>query len=116
ATIGLLTLENVMEELVGQIQDEFDQEQPKIFKQSEEAFLVDGAATIREVEQALDLPLHDEASISIAGYFVNHLGGLPKEGDILVIPPYRVRAMDVRNRRVLKLLFEKVGEETPVIH
>jgi magnesium and cobalt exporter, CNNM family len=116
ATIGLLTLENVIEELVGQIQDEFDQEQPKIFKQSEESFLVDGTATIREVEQALDLAIHDESSVSIAGYFVNQMGRLAKEGDTLTIPPYRVKALDVRNRRVAKLLFEKMKEEPQTLH
>lgn len=116
ATTGLLTLEDVIEEIVGEIQDEFDQEQPKIFKQSEESFLVDGTATIREVEQALDLALHDPTSVSIGGYFVNHIGRLAKEGDFLVIPPYRVKALEVKNRRVLKLLFERSKEEAVLLH
>jgi CBS domain containing-hemolysin-like protein len=116
ATIGLVTIEDVIEEIVGEIQDEFDQEQPKIFKQSEESFLVDGAATIREVEQALDLALHDENNVSIGGYFVNHIGRLAKEGDYLVIPPFRVKALEVKNRRVLKLLFERSKEEAPTLH
>jgi CBS domain containing-hemolysin-like protein len=116
ATIGLVSIEDVIEELVGEIQDEFDQEQPKIFKQSEESFLVDGTATIREVEQALDLALHDQNNVSIGGYFVNHIGRLAKEGDFLVIPPFRVKALEVKNRRVLKLLFERSKDEVPTIH
>lgn len=116
AASGLLSLEDVLEELVGEIQDEFDQEQPKIFKQSEEVFVVDGKSTIREVEQALDLALHDASNISIGGYFVNHMGRLAKEGDSLVIPPYQVKALEVKNRRVVKLLFEKIKEPARVMH
>ncbi len=110
ATTGLLTLEDVIEEIVGEIQDEFDQEQPKIFKQSEDVFIVDGKATIREVEQALDLPLHDANNVSIGGYFVNHLGRLAKEGDVLTISPYQIKVLEVKNRRVVRLGFEKMKE------
>ncbi|MBL7684596.1 MAG: HlyC/CorC family transporter, partial [Deltaproteobacteria bacterium] len=100
STIGLVTLEDVIEEIVGEIQDEFDQEQPKIFKQSEDVFIIDGSASIREVEQALDVALHDETNVSIAGFFVNHIGRLAKEGDFLILPPYRIKALEVKNRRV----------------
>jgi CBS domain containing-hemolysin-like protein len=116
ATAGLVTLEDVIEEIVGEIQDEFDLEQPKIFKQSEESFVVSGAATIREVEQTLDLALHDVNNVSIGGYFVNHIGRLAKEGDSLIIPPYRVKALEVKNKRVVKLLFERSKEAVPTIH
>lgn len=116
ATTGLVSLEDVIEELVGEIQDEFDQEQPKIFKQSEDVFVVDGAATIRDVEQAFDLALHDETNVSIGGYFINHIGRLAKEGDFLTISPFRVKALEVKNRRVVKLLFEKYKEEAASVH
>ncbi len=110
STAGLITLEDVIEVIVGEIQDEFDQEQPKIARQSENIFLVDGSASIREVSQALDLALHDENNVSIAGYFVEHLGHLAKEGDTLNIPPYFVKASEVKNKRVIKLLFEKAKD------
>ncbi len=107
STAGLITLEDVIEVIVGEIQDEFDQEQPKISRQSENVFIVDGGTPIREVAQTLDLALHDENNVSIGGYFVEHLGHLAKEGDTLNIPPYFVKASEVKNKRVLKLIFEK---------
>ncbi|MFO1463101.1 MAG: hemolysin family protein [bacterium] len=110
-TAGLVSLEDVIEELVGEIQDEFDQELPKISKRGENSYLVDGTAGLREVEQVLDLALEDESSVSVGGFFVNRLGRLAREGDFIRIPPYRISALEVKNRRVLKLLFEKFDTE-----
>ncbi len=107
STVGLVTLEDVIEEIVGEIQDEFDQEQPKIFKQADDSFLIDGKATLREVEQSLDLALHDDNNVTIAGFFVSKLGRLAKEGDAIDIPPYQVKALEIKNRRISKLLFVK---------
>lgn len=109
-TAGLVSLEDVIEELVGEIQDEFDQELPKISKRGENSYIVDGTASLREVEQVLDISLEDENSVSVGGFFVNHLARLAKEGDFIRIPPYRISALEVKNRRVLKLLFEKIEE------
>lgn len=111
STSGLVSLEDVIEELVGEIQDEFDQELPKISKRSESSYVVEGTASLRDIEQVLDIALDDENSVSIAGFFVNKLGRLAKEGDSIKLPPYRVSALEVKNRRVLKLLFEKIDTE-----
>lgn len=108
STSGLVTIEDVLEEIVGEIQDEFDQEQPKIFKQADDSFLIDGKATLREVEQSLDLALHDDDNVTtIAGFFISRLGRLAKEGDEIDIPPFQVKALEIKNRRVSKLLFTK---------
>ncbi len=110
-TAGLVSLEDVIEELVGEIQDEFDQELPKISKRGETSYVVDGTAGLREVEQVLDLAMEDDNAASIGGLFVNRLGRLAREGDFIQIPPYRISALEVKNRRVLKLLFEKVDSD-----
>jgi CBS domain containing-hemolysin-like protein len=112
ATTGLITLEDVLEELVGDIQDEYDQEQPKIHRQGDKTFIVDGSALIREVERQLEIALFDPHNISIGGYFVDRLGHLAKEGDAIEIPPYRAKVLEVKNRRVVKLLFEKLPEDS----
>lgn len=110
-TSGLITLEDVMEEIVGEIQDEFDQEQPKISKQADDTMWVDGKTTVREVEQALDLALHDDTNVTIAGFFVSKLGRLAKEGDQIQIPPYKVKAIEVKGRRISRLLFAKIKDK-----
>jgi len=115
ANVGLLTLEDVLEELVGEIQDEFDQEAPKILKQTEKTYLVDGTAPIREVERVLDIALFDPHNTTIGGYFVDQLERLAKEGDTIEIPPYRVKVIEVKNRRVSKLYFEKMEESSEPI-
>lgn len=112
-TSGLLTLEDVIEEIVGEIQDEFDHEQPKIFKQAEDSFLIDGKATLREVEQSLDLALHDDNNVTIAGFFISKLGRLAQEGDEIQLPPYQIKALEIKNKRVSKLLFTKLEDSNP---
>ncbi len=109
-TSGLITLEDVMEEIVGEIQDEFDQEQPKISKQADDSILVDGKTTVREVEQSLDLALHDDTNVTVAGFFVSKLGRLAKEGDEIEVPPYKVKATEIKSRRISRLLFTKNKE------
>lgn len=107
STSGLVSMEDVIEELVGEIQDEFDQEQPKIFKQADDSYLIDGKTSIRDVEQSLDLALNDDTNVTIAGFFVSKLGRLAKEGDEIQIPPFEIKALEIKNKRVAKLLFTK---------
>lgn len=107
-TSGLISLEDVIEEIVGEIQDEFDHEQPKISKQADDSILVDGKSTVREVEQSLDLALHDETNVTIAGFFVSKLGRLAKEGDEIELPPYKIKAVEIKSKRISRLLFTKM--------
>lgn len=115
STAGLVTLEDVLEVIVGEIQDEFDQELPKILKLSEFEFVIDGSTPIPEVAEALDIELHDENNVSIAGYVINILGRLAKEGDELDFKGYKVKVEEVKRRRITRLHFNKVVESLPVI-
>ncbi|MBF0492742.1 MAG: HlyC/CorC family transporter [Deltaproteobacteria bacterium] len=110
-TVGLVTLEDVLEVIVGEIQDEFDQEAPKILKISEDEYRIDGTTPIPEVSQALNIILHDENNVSIAGYIINCLGRLAKEGDQLELQGFSVRVEEVKRRRILKLHFSKIQSE-----
>jgi CBS domain containing-hemolysin-like protein len=84
-TAGLITLENVLEELVGNIQDEYDREAPEIVKVNEHEFLVDGALTTNDVERMFEIELSPMDIRSIGGFFIEQLGHFPKVGEQLKV-------------------------------
>jgi CBS domain containing-hemolysin-like protein len=80
-TLGMVTLEDVLEELVGEIQDEFDQEQPLIRPIREKEFLVDGSTPLHDVEEAFGVHFNDESdAATLGGYAVDRWQDIPPEG------------------------------------
>jgi len=80
-TLGMVTLEDVLEEMVGEIQDEFDQEQPLISQIQEKEYLVDGATPLHDVEEAFGVQFHDENdAATLGGYLVDRWQEIPAEG------------------------------------
>ena len=77
---GLVTLEDIIEEIVGEIQDEYDKESPLFKKIDERTYIVDGKMSIEEVNTELDLNLPSVEGVeTISGFILNLLGSLPKE-------------------------------------
>ncbi len=113
-TVGMITLENVLEELVGQIQDEFDQEKPLLVKRDENNWDVDGALPLHELAELVhqDLTTPDVATTS--GWVTQKMGGFPKTGDVLTLGEYELRVESISARRVdkLKLTRRPIAEST----
>jgi CBS domain containing-hemolysin-like protein len=80
-TAGMVTLELVLEELVGNIQDEFDKEAPEIVKVSEEEYVIDGSVTTKEIERLLGVELSPADIRSIGGFVIEQLGHIPVVGE-----------------------------------
>jgi CBS domain containing-hemolysin-like protein len=102
-TIGMVTLENVLEELVGQIQDEFDQEKPLLLKKDERTWEVDGALPLHELAELIGEPLQEEGVTTTSGLVTLRLGGFPNEGDVLRLGPYELRVQTMDGTRVERL-------------
>lgn len=84
-TAGLITLENVLEELVGNIQDEYDREAPEVIKISDSEFIVAGNITTNDVEQLLNVELSPMDIRSIGGFIIEQLGHIPSAGERMEI-------------------------------
>jgi CBS domain containing-hemolysin-like protein len=111
-TVGMVTLENVLEELVGDIQDEFDTDKEEIRKINEDEFVVDGGLGLYELRDAAGLEL-DSADVSTIGGYVTHLlGHLPKQGEKVTIDNYCVTVSQADSRRVRQLHFRKLNAAT----
>jgi CBS domain containing-hemolysin-like protein len=109
-TVGLATLEDVLEELVGDIQDEFDSEKEEFRKISANEFSVDGALGLYELNDLAKLDLESTDVSTIGGYVTHLLGHLPKTGEQVNIDGYLVTVSEADNRRVKQLHFKKVSD------
>jgi CBS domain containing-hemolysin-like protein len=109
-TVGMVTLENVLEEVVGDIQDEFDTDKEEFRKINENEFSVAGSIGLYELNDLVGLEL-DSADVSTLGGYVTHLlGHLPKHGEQVKIDGYLVTITQTDGRRVGQLHFRKATE------
>jgi CBS domain containing-hemolysin-like protein len=109
-TVGMVTMENVLEELVGDIQDEFDFEKEEFRKISANEFSVDGSLGLYELNDLAKLDLESADVSTIGGYVTHLLGHLPKTGEQVKIDDYLVTVSQADNRRVKQLHFKKLSD------
>ena len=102
-TVGLVTLENILEELVGQIQDEFDQEKPMAVRIGEHSWDIAGALPVHDLEQLIGVPLTEEEATTASGWVTRRSGGFPKAGDVLAVGDYEMRVEEMDDTRVARL-------------
>ncbi len=113
-TVGMVTLEDVLEELVGDIQDEFDTEKAEFQTINANEFTVDGTLGLYELNDLAKLELESADVSTIGGYVTHLLGHLPKQGEQVRIDGYLVTVSQTDARRVKQLHFKKL-EETKVV-
>src|SRR5438477_7142269 len=111
-TVGMVTLENVLEEIVGDIQDEFDTDKAEFRKLNENEFTVVGSLGLYELRDLAGLELESADVSTIGGYVTHLLGHLPKQGEQVRIGDYLVTISQTDGRRVDQLLFRKQKETT----
>jgi CBS domain containing-hemolysin-like protein len=94
--VGLLTLEDIIEELVGDIQDETDTEMPIVEKVSDTVFRIQAQHPVDEINAFLPSPLPEsETYVTLAGLIMEQSEELPEEGQELIIHPYQVRIVNL---------------------
>ena len=104
-TVGMVTIENILEELVGQIQDEFDQEQPLSVQTNETTWEILGAMPLHDLAELIGEPLEagDEGINTASGWVTHRLGGFPKAGDCLKVRGCELRVEEMDGPRVARL-------------
>jgi len=102
-TQGLVTLENILEALVGQIQDEFDQEKPLLVPMGPNLWEASGLLPLHELEDIVGERIEAEDLTTASGYLTQQLGGFPKVGDTLMVGEWRLRVEAVDGIRVSRL-------------
>jgi CBS domain containing-hemolysin-like protein len=110
-TLGMVTLENILEELVGQIQDEFDQEKPLLTRTGDNTWEAAGTLPLHELEELVGEPLQEEGVTTVSGWVTQRLGGFPKAGDVLAIGGCELRVEEMAGMRVARLKLTKTGSK-----
>ncbi|HYU31139.1 MAG TPA: hemolysin family protein [Thermoanaerobaculia bacterium] len=100
---GVVTLEDVIEEIVGQIQDEFDVEKPEIRQEEDGSWVVSGGMLVEDLEDELGIELSDRDEDTIGGVVLSELGRAPAVGDRIELGPVVLEVLDVDNNRIRDL-------------
>lgn len=113
ATVGMITLEDLLEEIVGEIRDEYDEDEEDLIQQIEEnIYLVEGSMKLDDVNDALDISLHSEDFDSIGGLIIEYLDRLPEDEETIVTAEgITLQVKGISHNRVSKVLMTLPEDE-----
>lgn len=107
--VGLVTIEDVLEQIVGEIEDEYDEEELAIKRLSENVFVVDGSLSLRELADDYDLPLpRGRGYETLAGFLLAQMGSIPRGGESVVFEGRRFTIVEMDGRRIARVKVEKL--------
>jgi putative hemolysin len=110
---GIVSLEDLLEELVGEITDEYDREEPEVLQLGEGVYRVSGKASIDDVNELLGTELPDEDWDTVAGLLLDLLGRMPENGEEVRFGGVNLRADKVQGRRIGSVLITRESEPEP---
>jgi putative hemolysin len=112
---GLVTMEDLLEEIVGDIQDEYDWEERPVEKLRDGSLVVEGTTTAAELREAYHIPIPaSEEFDTVAGFMLNSLGAVPRGGEVVGVGDYRLTVVDVEKNRISKVKVEKARSAVKV--
>jgi CBS domain containing-hemolysin-like protein len=107
-TAGLVTIEDLLEEIVGEIRDEYDVETEPIVDEGNGRFVFKGKVDVDEVAQRLNVGIEREGFETVGGYLLTHLGRVPAVGEQVDVDGLHVEVLDVERRRINKVRISKL--------
>tara|TARA_B100001540_G_scaffold266303_1_gene247288 strand:- start:384 stop:1613 length:1230 start_codon:yes stop_codon:yes gene_type:complete len=111
-TSGILTLEDIVEEITGELRDPFDKEEYEILKKEDGSAVVDGSINIYDIEENFDIEFPDEREYdTLAGFVLNDIGDIPKEGEIVKFKNYYFKVLKVLSNRIDKIEISNTKNE-----
>lgn len=102
-TAGLVTVEDLLEEIVGEIRDEYDVESETITDEGQGTFVFNGKVSVDEVGDRLGVEIEREGFETVGGYVLSHLGRMPYVGEVIDIGGLAVEVLEVQRRRITKV-------------
>lgn len=114
--VGIVTLENVLEEIIGDVADEFDTEGPSIVPEEEGVFLIDGSTQVSDVEKELEISFEETEQDTMAGLLMHYAQRIVHEGDLVSLtfdeaPVAEAKVLEVSDDRTTRMRLTKVEPE-----
>lgn len=109
-TAGMVTIEDILEELVGDIQDEFDEERPEVEEKTDKIYSVDGKMLLEDVNDLFELELEDQQCDTIGGWVYTQLNTQPEAGQMVKLPKAEIYVEEVENLRITRLKIKLLSE------
>lgn len=108
-TSGLVTMEDIVEEIMGDIEDESDKKEEDLIKFKGKRIIVNGTASIEEINEVLNWNIEEhEEYQTIAGYVIDKLDHIPETNERLILNGYRIRIMKIEDRRIIEMEFTPI--------
>jgi putative hemolysin len=105
---GLVTLEDLIEEIVGEIRDEYDGEERPVEKQRDGSLIVEGTVSAADLRESFAVPIPESSDFeTIAGFMLERLGTLPRGGEMVMLGDHRLTVVDVDRNRISKVKIER---------
>jgi CBS domain containing-hemolysin-like protein len=111
--IGIVTLENVLEQIIGAVADEFDTEQPDIVPEGPDQWVIKGSVGIEELERLLGITFGDVDVDTFSGLLTDLNDRLPAAGDSVDLGPYTAEVLDVRDNRAIEIRVSRKVSKAP---
>lgn len=115
-TAGIVTLEDVIEELVGDIRDEFDSEEELVRRLDRDSAVISGRIHVEELNDMLGLSLPDDVADTLGGFLVHRIGRVPRVGDRWKEGPLEFEIQSVERQRILRVLANGLADVQPAAH
>jgi len=107
-------MEDVLEQLVGKIEDEFDHEEPEAFVEEDGRLIVDGQAPIRSLAERLGFELETHSETTVGGYLSEYVARVPQAGERLEMHGHQIEVLEVDETKVCRLAISELeGESSP---
>ena len=113
-TAGLVTVEDLLEEIVGEIRDEYDVESETVVEEEDGSFVFSGKVNVDEVRDRLGVEIEREGFETVGGFLLSHLGRMPYVGELIEVGGLLFEVLEVERRRITKVRARRHPAEPPV--
>jgi putative hemolysin len=111
---GVVTLEDILEEIVGEIHDEYDWEERPVERLRDGSLVVEGTVSASELRESYEIPLPESTEFeTVAGFMLDRLGSVPKGGEVVSVGGWRLTVVDVDRNRISKVKVERLEGPSP---